>query len=515
MTSSLSTEAHALVPEQSVLGSRPLRLAAVLTVLAVLAIGVRLHVLGAGGIVHDRQYRSALVARAYYYEMVPSVPAWRQAAAVTSRERQEPLEPQITERVIAAVYRLLNSEDLRIARVVCAIFWMVGAIPLFLLSRRLADTDAAVFATAFYLLSPLGVHLSVSILPESLMMTMLLLSLLGIVRYHDGPSTRGLVVAGLLCGAAILVKPFVAFAIAGAYGAAAIHRMRDWRALLGREALVFAALSLVPGILYYGYGIVVADYLRWKVTTSFLPHFLLSRTYWTGWFRVAVEGIGAIPMLLAVVGLLFLARGRPRYVVVGLWAGYVLFCLTFNYFVHFLPYYHAQLIAVVALSIGPLCAYLMHKAMRQSVGAFGWAIMGIALVLGVAMNIHEVRRGRVPLRFEGRATAAEIGRLVGHSTRVAYVAYVYGLPLEYYGELAGEYWPRRTDPWPLAGPNVPPRSIAEREEMLGFVPEYFVITNFRTFGSYDDDVREYLEARGRLVAETDEYMIYRFPDHAE
>jgi hypothetical protein len=482
--------------------------------LVLLGAGVRLDSLDGTGIVHDRQYRSALVARAYYYESLPTIPEWRRLAAVTSRERQEPLEPQITERVIAALYGFVGSEDLRIARTVCAVFWMVGAFPLFFLARRLGGADGAVFATAFYVLSPLGVQLSVSILPESLMIAMLLFSLLAIVRYHDWPSGPRLLAAGVLSGAAIFVKPFVVFLIAGAWGALAIHRERHWKSLFTRQSIGFAALSLLPGILYYGYGIVVADYLRWKVTTSFLPHFLLSRTFWTGWFRTAMDGVGAFPLMLGLAGLLFLKKGMPRYLLAGLWIGYLAFCLAFDYFVHFLPYYHAQLIVVLALAIGPLLAALVHHALQRPVGIFGWTMLTAVLVLAVLANVREIRRERVPLRFEGKTTAAEIGRLVGHSTRVAYVAYVYGLPMEYYGEFAGEYWPHREDRWPLARPGAEPRSIQLRKDMLGFEPEYFVVTNFRVFDAMDDDVREYLDGEGAIVARTPDYLIYRLADDA-
>jgi hypothetical protein len=185
MTSDTPDEPLQQVPPQAERSQWRGLLPVALVAILLLGAGVRLDSLDGTGIVHDRQYRSALVARAYYFESLPTIPEWRRLAAVTSRERQEPLEPQITERVIAALYGFVGSEDLRIARAVCAVFWMVGAFPLFFLARRLGGASGAVFATAFYVLSPLGVQLSISILPESLMITMMLFSLLAIVRYHD------------------------------------------------------------------------------------------------------------------------------------------------------------------------------------------------------------------------------------------------------------------------------------------------------------------------------------------
>ena len=70
------------------------------------------------------------------------------------------------------------------------------------------------------------------------------------------------------------------------------------------------------------------------------------------------------------------------------------------------------------------------------------------------------------------------------------------------------------DRWPLARAGAEPRSIEVRREMLGFAPEYFVITNFRTFNSMDDDLRAYLDGEGEVVARTPDYLIYRLADDA-
>ena len=116
--------------------------------------------------------------------------------------------------------------------------------------------------------------------------------------------------------------------------------------------------------------------------------------------------------------------------------------------------------------------------------------------------------GRTPARFVGPEVAAEIGERVEHSTRVAYVAYTYGLPLEYHGELAGEAWPRPARGWPLARRGEGPRSIGQRLEGLGFPPDYFVITDFREYERHHADLRAALERDATLVTRAERYAIW-------
>ena len=493
------------------LNQKPRLLRATVALLFLLGLAIRVYFIQEPGVVPDRQYRSFLIARAYYFEMSDAIPEWRKNVASTSSQRQESLEPQITERIVGLIYRLVNGDHWWIARLVASFFWLIGGIPLYLLAKRIGSGESAVISTAYYLLVPYGVLLSLSFLPEPLMIMMLLFSLLAIVRYYEKPSHLRLLFAGSISGLAILIKPFVVFIILGAFLALAIYEKRTIRRILDFSLLIFATVSLLPGGLFYGYGILGEEYLRWKVETSFLPHFFLSRTYWEGWFLAGTEAVGFAPLLIALLGLPMLQKGESRPLVVGLGAGYVAFCLSFNYFIHFLAYYHAQLIVIVALSIGPILALLAHHLRTLCTRWYAWAPVFLALMCIAFFNIRSIQRGHIYPQIEGEEIASEIGELVNHSNRVAYLSYVYGLPLEYYGELAGEYWPRPAKEWPLQKESDQPLSIEERIELIGFSPEYFVVTQFEEYKRYHSDLKNFLETNGSLVAQRENYLIYKMP----
>lgn len=461
------------------------------------------------GVVHDRQFRSFLIARALFFSAEDEIPAWRKHVAETSSRRQEALEPPLTEWVVAAAYRVVNRESFRLAQLVPAAFWMLGALPLIAIARKISDDEGAILAAAYYLLVPWGVLISTSLLPESLMVAGMLAGIYTILRYFEHPSALRLAISIAACGMAILIKPFVVFTLVGAFGALAIHESRSLRAAIHIRSVLFVLLSALPGAIYYGRGLIGADYLRWKVASSFLPHLLWSSEFWTGWLLHASIAVGGAAILIMFVALPLLRRSHGRPLVIGLGIGYVGFCLAFNFYVYSMEYYHAQLIPIVALALSPLPGLLKTRLMATRDGNWSRASFGVAACLGGLMSSLAVKHGHIPMRHENRDVAAAIGNLVQHSDRVAYVAYVYGLPLEYYGELAGESWPRARMGWPLVAGDERPRTIAERMRMLGFTPEYFVITNLDEFRRHHDDLRDFLSDAAELLASSPDYIIYR------
>jgi hypothetical protein len=104
--------------------------------------------------------------------------------------------------------------------------------------------------------------------------------------------------------------------------------------------------------------------------------------------------------------------------------------------------------------------------------------------------------------------AKEIGSRVRHSRHVVFLAPYYGLPLQHNGEFMGRYWPRSITYWLYRKPDQKNRSIEDRLKALGFMPEYFVITDFNEFSKHHTDLKEYLTMSCSVLAETRQYLIY-------
>jgi 4-amino-4-deoxy-L-arabinose transferase-like glycosyltransferase len=492
----------------SLFDQKPRLLVASLLVLFLMAGALRLYHIKAPGLLIDREYTSAIFARAFYFEHTDAVEEWQKEIAYTTKQKQPILEPPITEYLVSLIYRVMGSEQLWVSHLLTSLFWLIGGVFLYQIAKKVVSTDAAVFATTYYLFVSLGILISRSFQPDSLMILLFLISLYSILRYYEKPKMSALLIAGSITGLTLLYRPLVLFTLMGAYTSLAIYQRNSWKFIFERNFLLFVAISLLPSVIYYGYGIFIAGYLRWKIETSFRPHLYLHREYWKGWLLLAINGAGYLALIGALIGLPILRKGLPQALLLGLWVGYLVFGLVFTMHIHTHTYYQAQLIPIVAFSLSSLMALIPSYLRQLSNNWFWWLpIMG-ALLLTAFFNVQDVRGNVGAQVFESEQTAREVGEIVKHSSNTAFVARFYGLPLQYYGQFSGAPWPKAIEYWLYRRSDERALSIEERLNSLGFAPEYFVITDFDSLNRRHADLKEFLETHCSPIVKDRRYIIY-------
>jgi len=478
-----------------------------LVIMFILATLIRLDDIKTPGHLLDREYTSAIFARAYYFADNQAVPEWEREIAVTAKDQQPVLEPPFLDYLVSLVYRIVGREDLSFARYITSAFWLIGGWFMFLIVRKLLSTDEAFVATGYYLFVPMGILISRSFQPDSLMMMMFLISLYVMLLYFDAPSTQRLIAASLLTGITLLLRPLVIFAIFCAFLALSYYRNRNWKKLIDWPFVIFSVFGFLPSVIYYGYGIIFAGFMRWKVTTSFMPYLLVKKDFWLGWLDNVLSVAEFIPLFLAIIGFFLIRNKRVRYLIVGLAIGFMLFSLTFTYHIHTHPYYHIQLFPIVGICLAPAMIRMVDE-LKQISGKSWWVPIFIGGLLVAQYGYREIRQQLFQYHLEDPAVAREIGELVHHSPHTVYVAYYYGLPLEYYGEFSGAPWPVRIEDEFYRHPGELEQSVQKRIENLGFVPEYFVVTNFDLFNRKHQDLKKYLQEDCTTLAQTEAYLIY-------
>lgn len=482
-------------------------LKATLIILFLLAALIRRDEIRAAGHLLDREFTSAIFSRAYYFTNNDAIEDWRRDIAVTTKNQQPVLEPPVLEYLVSWIYRIMGREEIYYARYLTNAFWLIGGIFMYLIARQLLSTEEAVVATAYYLFVPMGIIISRSFQPDSLMMMMFLASLYTVVLYFEGPSTKRLLLAGFLSGITLLLRPLVIFAIFFSFLAFSIYRNRSWKKIVDLPLVLFSLISLLPMAAYYGYGIIFAGFMRWKISTSFMPYLLTKKDFWLGWFNISLDVAEFMPLVLAIIGFFLLRNKKVQFWVVGLIISFLVFSIAFTYHIHTHPYYHIQLFPIVALSMAPATVTLLNALIRN-VEKYRWIpVMGV-LFLSLFTVRKEVLGSLYHENFEGPVIAHEIGEAVHHSPHVVYVSYYYGVPLVYYGEFGGAPWPVKIEDEFYRRPGERELSVQERLDGLGFIPEYFVISNFRLYERLHLDFKEYLEKNCSLLVEKERYFIY-------
>lgn len=479
----------------------------VLVVMFLFAALLRMDDIKAPGHLLDREYTSAIFARAFYFQNNNAVESWRRDIAGIAMDQQPVLEPPIQDYLVSLIYRVIGREELHFARYLMISFWLVGGVFMFLIAQNLLSSVEALVATGYYLFVPMGIIISRSFQPDSLMMMMFLISLYLVIRYFEVPTTARLLLVALITGVTLFLRPLVLFAILFAFLALSYHRKQDLRKLIDVPLLIFGTLSLMPFVTYYGYGIMFAGFMRWKVATTFMPYLLNRPDFWVGWFNNVVSVAKTTPLVLAVIGLAIQEQKRVRYLALALAASFLVFTVVFTYHIHTHPYYHIQLFPLVALCMAPFVVRSMRFMLRLE-AKIRYTVC-VAVILLVAYSTYqEVHESLYHFRAEDPVVAEEIGQIVEHSPRTVFVAYHYGLPLGYYGEFGGAPWPVRIEDEFYRSPGERELSVAERLDGLGFVPDYFVITNFDLFNRKHQDLQAYLEKNCRILANTSQYLIY-------
>jgi len=488
--------------------------------LLVLALGIRLYHLKEPPLdFHPtRQYFSAIIARGFYYETQDSLPEWKKKIAIINKEKQGFLEPPIMELMAALSYRLAGGEYLWLPRLFSSIFWIVGGGFVYLISKKLSSPDAAVFATAFYLFIPYGVSASRSFQPEPLMVMMLMVSLFTLLRYHERPLLGRLFLAATLSALALLVKPMNVFTIFGAAIALALEKQKSWKAFFSPSLLIFAGISLLPSLIYFTSGL-FREGLQAQAQKRILPQLLLSLFFWKGWHSQIDWVVGDIAFFGALFGVLLFRPGRARALIIGLWVGYLAYGLSFSYHTATHNYYHLPLIPIVAIGFGLFLAWILnrlvqgsrHSCLRLSScqwarPAASWGILLLAIALSLGTS-----RARLNRPDSGKIVrnAEEIGERVGHSAKTIFLTFAYGKPLQYYGDLSGEFWPSQGDLRYERVRGIPGINASElfQTRFLKDSPEFFIITDFQEFDR-QSDLKNFLTRSYPLFAQTPDYLIF-------
>ncbi|MCP4371355.1 MAG: hypothetical protein GY797_25045 [Deltaproteobacteria bacterium] len=478
------------------------------SVLFLLAFGVRVYYVNQPNFDFNvnRQYRSALIARAFYFEDNTSIPEWRREIAALNK--QGILEPPIMELLVSNLYRLVGQEQLWVARLLSAIFWIIGGAFLYALATKIISHDAALFAVAFYLFLPFGITASLSFQPDSLMVMWLLFSLFMIVRYYEQPSMLRLVVAALISSIAMLVKPICLFLIFGTFISVAIYKQGFWKSLVNPKNFIFAIISVLPTAIFYIYGIFIDGFLRGQAQGSFIPALLLDSLYWRGWLFMIDGVIGSLALSAALLGLLMFRSGLSKTIMMGLWVGYVVFGLVFTFHIHTHDYYHLQLIPIVALSLGPIGALVLNRIGQVNQGLLWRVVVLEIFLLAMILSVYQIRLKFIDLDSKAIETAREIGELVDHSPSALYLDPYYGKTLQYYGEISGRWWP---DSFQLRANSLSGKPIMQAEERFEVLssnqsPEYFIVTHLRGL-EQQQDLKQFL-SQFPIVAQNRDYIIY-------
>jgi hypothetical protein len=456
-----------------------------------------------------RQYRSALIARACYYDHA-DLPEAARAIARANRDIQPAAEPPIMEWLSCAAYLALGAEQLAVPRALAATLWVQGAVPLYAVLTSIASPAAAVVGVSTYLFAPYGVAASRAFQPDTLMSSCALWALWALMRLRAEPTTGRTFAAVATVSLATLVKPMSVFltipaAVAFSLAPGIAHRTSRWASMA-----IATSVGVVIGLTYYGYSTIVATVARDQLPLRFVPSLVGTSFFWQGLWTQIRRVFGVPVFSVMVIGTLVAASGLARTLLVSLWVGYAAFAVAFTYHMPTHDYYHLPYLALAALAVTSVYEFATtSKLWPRSTVAAAAVAAGIA-ALGIVLSVPTMRSTDA----ERVRQYEEIGALAEHSGRVLFLDHTYGYPLMYHGLVSGDAWPTTDDLYAeeLGGAAAIDAHQRYARDFADYDATHFIATDLASLKA-QPDLQQLLTEIATVVRQTPAYHVYRFGQH--
>lgn len=438
---------------ETVLFLKPTRLVVILLLVLFLLAGIGNRLIDLTDLPLDfsatRQLHSYIMTRGLYYEMETpeslGISNYQYKFGITNGRSEPNIEPPVMETTVALTYRLLGQENMLVARILSALFWVIGGIPLFLLARKVTTWNGAFAALVLYLFNPFSVIASRSFQPDPMMVMLILWALYFQFVWAEKDTLKNALLAGIFTGISVLVKAPSVFFVGFSMIAFIIWKgikpsLKNWRVYL------IAALSLLPAILYYGLSATVGGNSGAIFGARWFPNLFTSPKWYLQWLMLARSVVGFWPIVLSLLGFFFIQERKYKLVYFFMWLGYILYGFMFAYHIYTHNYYHLPLIPIIALGFGVIIADLFS---RLEVNTRHWfpRLLLIGLVLfSLGLNVMKSRGDMIGESFRHEAAYwKDLGEKIGSGSRVIALTHDYGYRLSYWGFIQPKLWPTQGD----------------------------------------------------------------------
>jgi 4-amino-4-deoxy-L-arabinose transferase-like glycosyltransferase len=361
-------------------------------------------------------------------------------------------------------------------------------------------------ALLYFVFLYFGILASRSFQPDPLMVAMILVSVWAFLEWKDKRDWKWTVIAGLISGFAIFVKPMAAFILLGAYATALIAESGLRSSLSDAKVWTLALLAVLPFGIYYIDGRYISGFFEVKSALRFFPELWVDPKFYIRWYNMIGNTAGTGAFLLSLFALVL--PNKNRSLVVGLWLGYIAYSLFFAYFIGTHNYYQLPLIPVVSISLSIVASALFETIAKNGSGLLQRFIVLFIILIGVTNVMWDARVTLVQDDFRSEEKIwAEIGDKLGHTTSgVIGLTHDYGNRLAYFGWQGSKQWLTSGDlnVRELGDVNV---DLETRFANAAQENKYFVVTLFNQLDA-QPKIKQLLEENYPVYAEGDGYKIY-------
>ncbi len=426
-----------------------------------------------------RQLRSAMIARGKYYATLDNVPEWKQDIVRKQQGIHGMIEPEIIENITVATYRIAGGEYVWIARIYSSLFWVLGGLALYSLTRGMVSSDGAVVSLIYYLFVPFGLVASRSFQPDPMMTAMIITAWMSFYHWDRTSSWKWSLIAGLTAGAAMYIKSTSVFFLLFGMALVVLSRKRIGETIKDAQVWLITILAAVPVLGYHIYGLFISGELESQLKGRFFPQMWNDPDFYLQWKNALSSVTGHyVLLIIGLLGLLLLSNKRNRLFLVGIWFGYLLYGFGFSYHISTHYYYTLPVIPLIAVTLGAAAEWVFVYFRKWRLSTIVWIGTVLVLLLGVAGGYYIFSKD--DYRHEP-GYYQKVASFVNPEDKIIGLSQDYGYRLSYFGWLSVQPWKGTEDLRyiELRDSKVDPFSKRFSESIIDY--DYFVVTRMKEF----------------------------------
>ena len=213
-------------------------------------------------------------------------------------------------------------------------------------------------------------------------------------------------------------------------------------------------------------------------------------------------------MLIGILGI-FLARDKiSRSLLIGMWAGYIIY--GFNFPFHFIThdYYQLPLLPIAAISIAPAAGMLLDELGKRPYRSMAYTAFAAVALGTILFKVWDTRVVLARKDFRSRADhwSQYEGILPADSSAISF-APAYGYPLAYYGWTPNVAYLNESDAEMRSIAGLSAEELEERRFSQFTGKDFFLITSLSEFNQ-QTKLQEYLYANFDIFIEGDGYLVF-------
>lgn len=396
-----------------------------------------------------RQFHSLIMTRGIYYSMdtpdTLSMPQDLRNFGLNAAKAEPVIEPPIIENLVAFTYRIIGHEYILVGRIYSILFWVLGGIPIFLLSRRIMSINGAFAAMAFYEVVPFGVYASRSFQPESMMIMFLLWALYFQIRWSQNDNLKNAILAGLFTGIAVLIKgPMVYFAGLPFAGIILQKGFKFW--IKNGRVYLMAALAITPALVYNVISATVGGNAGAIFGARFFPQLYTQVRWYLEWLKTIKAVVGQIPLVIGLLAFFLISAKQTKTFFGCLWLGYLLYGFTFAYHIYTHTYYQLPLFVILAIGFGVGISLVFEKLEENNPKWLGRVLIMLIFLFSIGLCAQRIRGSLIASDYRNEAKYwSALGDKVGHNVSVVALTHDYGYRISYWGFVGPSLWPTTAD----------------------------------------------------------------------